>query len=902
MLTLAEKIPSPETQSEASSLEYALAHADKATPMMEQYLALKAEHKEYVLFYRMGDFYELFFDDALIASQTLDIALTKRGQHAERDIPMCGVPFHASENYLERLIASGLKVAICEQTEDPAEAKKRGSKSVVRREVVRIVTPGTITEDSLLDARETNYLAAIADAGGEFALSWADITTGEFHVAPVSPAHMAMELARLQPKEILINERMFTHTPWQDMWKEWNTRLTIQPNAGFDALKAERQLLAHFELAAMDALGDFTRAETTACGVLLDYIALTQKQPLPRLDRPQKENVAGFMAIDAATRANLELTQTLQGSRKGSLLDAIDYTTTAVGARLLSQHLAAPLTHKDTIHARLDVVEFFLKQERLRDDMRRILKACPDFERAVSRLCLGRGGPRDMATLHQALILLREVKTALLEQAKLPPLLQEHMARLNNFDRLIELFDRGLADSVPLLARDGGFVRSGFHGALDNFRRLRDEARHVIAQLEARYRQETGISALKIKHNNVLGYFIEITQMHEKKVLESFIHRQTLANNMRYTTVELSELERNITEAADKTLKLELELYGEWLQLIQQEAEALLRAARAQAAIDVALSHAELASLWHYCRPVVDESLNFAISGGRHPVVEQTLKKREGTQFIRNGCDLSTHQRLWLITGANMAGKSTFLRQNALIAILAQIGGFVPAERAHIGMVDKLFSRVGAADDLARGRSTFMVEMVETATILNNASTRSLVILDEIGRGTATFDGLSIAWAAVEYLHNTNQCRALFATHYHELNALTAQLPALSPHTMKVKAWKGDVVFMHEVVAGAADKSYGIHVAKLAGLPPAVISRANQILKELEEKSVNAHDMVNAMPLFAHHQEPVAEETAPDPHDEVVEALKAIHPDELSPREALNALYELKKRFPNLIS
>ena len=886
---------SPET-----AVDAALQQSAPATPMMQQYLELKAAHRDYLLFYRMGDFYELFFDDAVKASEVLDIALTKRGKHAGEDIAMCGVPFHAADGYLEKLIASGCKVAICEQMEDPAEAKKRGSKSVVKRDVVRIVTPGTITEDTLLDARSANYLCAVAKASGAWACAWVDISTGDFHVMSLEPSQLGIELARLAPKEIILAEASFEEEMLQDVWREWKDRLTIQPASFFDSKKGERLLKDEYKVAVLDSFGDLTRADIAACGALLDYVQLTQKTTLPRLDAPTKETVANFMAIDAATRANLELTQTLGGSRKGSLLHVIDRTVTSGGARLLASHLATPLTDPAVIGERLNAVEYAVDNAALRDRLRERLRACPDLERALSRLCLGRGGPRDLLTIKDGLTAAHEIKLHLWQvENPLPARLVNLRDALGSHEQLMHTLSNAVKPDAGFLTRDGNFIREGYHGALDEFRTLRDEGRRVIATLQSRYQQETGINSLKIKHNNVLGYFIEITQMHEKKVLDSFIHRQTLVGNMRYSTVELSELERKISEAADKALKLELQLFDELLARIREQAEPITAAARALAGIDVSLALAELAVQCRYTRPTVDDSTAFAISGGRHPVVEAHLQKDGSPAFVGNDCDLADTQRLWLLTGPNMAGKSTFLRQNALIAILAQMGSFVPAESAHIGVVDRLFSRVGAADDLARGRSTFMVEMVETATILNNATGRSLVILDEIGRGTATYDGLSIAWAVVEYLHNVSCCRALFATHYHELTVLSETLPALSCHTMKVKEWKGEVVFLHEVIAGAADRSYGIHVAKLAGLPAGVISRANSILASLEEDNGRKRSprLADTLPLFAFgvSKDP-APALAPEPSPAET-ALREINPDELSPKQALEILYVLKAKL-----
>lgn len=885
---------------ESSALAIALKNRDDATPMMQQFLELKAHHPDYLLFYRMGDFYELFFDDAVTASALLDIALTKRGKHAGMEIPMCGVPFHAYEGYLEKLIEKGCKVAICEQLEAPEEAKKRGSKSVVKRGVVRIVTPGTLTEDTLLDARAANYLAAIAKAGNQFALAWVDISTGEFHVLEMQAGQIGMELARLQPKEIILPEALYLEDALHAQWQDWKAQLTLQPKSFFDSQKGERLLKEEYDVAVLDGFGSLNRADIAACGALLDYVRLTQKDCLPRLDPPHKAVASGFMAIDAATRANLELTGTLSGSRKGSLLSIIDRTVSAGGARLLASQLSTPLTDPEAITERLNAVEYALDHTTLRDTLRDALRHCPDMERALSRICVGRGGPRDLLTVKDGLACAHAIKHTLWSvEAPLPALMENLREALGTHEVLMDVLSRAIRPDCGLLARDGNFIQAGFHAALDEFRTLRDEARRVVAGLQSRYQSETGISTLKIKHNNVLGYFIEITQAHEKKVLDSFIHRQTLANNMRYTTVELSELERKISEAADKAQRLELEIFAGLVDQITMAASEISHAARGLAGVDTSFALAELAASQHYTRPTIDGSTAFAIENGRHPVVEAHLAKEGGHAFVGNGCDLADAHRLWLLTGPNMAGKSTFLRQNALIAILAQMGSFVPADKAHIGVVDRLFSRVGAADDLARGRSTFMVEMVETATILNNATDRSLVILDEIGRGTATYDGLSIAWAVVEHLHNVNRCRALFATHYHELTVLAETLPALSPHTMKVKEWKGEVVFLHEVMSGTADRSYGIHVAKLAGLPGAVIQRASAILSGLEADKGNSRSprLADTMPLFAFG---AASTTAPasEPEPSEVEAeLSQVNADELTPKAALELIYSLKGKL-----
>jgi DNA mismatch repair protein MutS len=863
-----------------------------ATPAMQQYMALKSAHKDYLLFYRMGDFYELFFDDAVKASQILDIALTKRGKHAGEDIPMCGVPVHSSDMYLERLIVSGCKVAVCEQMEDPAEAKKRGYKAIVQRDVVRIVTPGTLTEETLLDARQANFLAALAESEGQLSMAWLDISTGEFFVSNVAAANLGAELSRIAPKEILLADTLSQAAHMQNITQEWKAKLTLQPASVFDARRSERLLKETYAVTSLEAFGSFTSAQMAACGALLDYVRLTQKASLPRLDAPKILQSSEHMLIDAASQRNLELMVTLSGEKKGSLFSVIDETVTSAGARLLAGWLMSPSTDVSRIRARQDAVACLLDDSGLRDKIRGFLKECADIERAISRLSMARGGPRDILAVMQGLLCAHRVRVQM-EAATLPAALEALRNRFGGHEALIEKLGLAIKPDCGLFARDGNFIAEGYDAPLDEFRRLRDEGKKVIADLQQKYIAQTGINTLKIRFNNVLGYYIEITQAHQSKMTPDFIHRQTLVGNMRYTTVELSELERKIGEAADKALKLELELFAQLVADIQSAQERIVATARALAALDAFAGLAQLAKERRYTRPQVDGSIAFDIKGGRHPVVEASLEHSTHTPFIGNDCQLEEAQRLWLLTGPNMAGKSTFLRQNALIAILAQMGSFVPAESAHIGMVDRLFSRVGAADDLARGRSTFMVEMVETATILHQATSRSLVILDEIGRGTATFDGLSIAWAVIEHLHNHTQCRTLFATHYHELTGLTESLNALSCHTMKVKEWKGDLVFLHEVGEGAADRSYGIHVAKLAGLPAQVLSRAADILHQLEKQQVGAKELPASLPLFSYA--PAASEPVVDSKAQaVMDELKMLSPDSLTPKQALDLLYKIK--------
>jgi DNA mismatch repair protein MutS len=862
---------------------------------MAQYLDIKEANPGCLLFFRMGDFFELFFDDAVAAAQALDIALTKRGRHDGADIPMCGVPVHTAETYLARLIRAGFKVAICDQVEDPAEARRRGAKGPVRRAVTRLVTAGTLTEEGLLDARRHNYLAGIAEAAGEIGLAWLDLSTGAFVLAPTSEAAVAGDLARLSPGEILVPERMLTRPALFELFAEWKPALTPLPNPRFESEGGRRRLENFYGVGALDGFGNFGRAELAAGGAVVDYVTLTQQGGAPHLEPPRRVVPGSVMQIDAATRRNLELVATLSGERKGSLLTIIDRTATAAGARLLADHLAAPLTEPAAIAERLDAIQFFIERPELRTELRERLGHCPDIERALTRLSLGRGGPRDLAALCRALGETAAARDMLAAPGLVP--LPERLAGarrgLGEHGVLVERLSRALAAELPLFARDGGFIAAGYSEELDELRALRDESRRMIAALQARYAGDTGIGALKIRHNNVIGYYVEVSANHAAKLGTEFIHRQTMAGAQRYTTAELVDLETRIASAAERALALELRLYEDLVGEVMARRSEIAAAATALAIIDLAAALAVLAAEAEWVRPVVEDGAAFEIQRGRHPTVEATLAAAgNGGGFVANDCVLGD-DRVWLVTGPNMAGKSTFLRQNALIAILAQMGSYVPARAARVGVVARLFSRVGAADDLARGRSTFMVEMVETAAILNQAGPRSFVILDEIGRGTATFDGLSIAWAALEHLHEVNRCRTLFATHYHELTALAAKLPALACHTMRVKEWKGDVVFLHEVGPGTADRSYGIHVAKLAGLPQSVTARAEEVLGVLEkgEQGGALARLADDLPLFS----AARRRAEPAPHESPIEALlHEIRPDELTPREALDILYRLR--------
>jgi DNA mismatch repair protein MutS len=907
------------------------------TPMMAQYAEIKAANPGCLLFYRMGDFFEMFFKDAEIASQALGIMLTKRGKHLGEDIPMCGVPVARADEYLQKLIAQGIRVAVCEQLEDPAEAKKRGAKSVVKRDVVRLVTPGTITEEALLDARANNFLTALhqipagegggksgAASGFRYALAAVDISTGEFFVGETAEADLPGELARFSPREVILSDTIDGDKELAAIIEHVGAARTPAPRAYFASLAGEEALKAALGVSMLEGYGGFSRGELAAIGALLKYVEITQIGKRPALRPPRRAGSGDALMIDAATRINLELTRSARGETRGSLLWAIDRTVTAPGARELASRLSSPLRDTLAINARLDAVAFLIGEPGARGSLRGVLKALPDMARAISRLALGRGGPRDLGGVREGLRAV-EVTAQALDEVRgvkgLPSELQSVFDRVQLDGALGAALDGALTDELPYLKRDGGFIRDGYRAELDENRRMRDGGRGFIAELQGKYAAETGIKTLKLRHNNVLGYFIEVSvnaagAMQKPPHSEKFRHRQTMSNAMRFATDELAEVETRILGAAERALGLELEIFDELVRKVSEAERELSAAACAMAELDCCAGLAELAAEQNYARPVVDQSAAFIIEGGRHPVVEQALAKAQSGPFIENDCVLSAPEgngkrggaaRLWLVTGPNMAGKSTFLRQNALIAILAQIGSYTPARRVHIGVIDRLFSRVGASDDLARGRSTFMVEMVETAAILNQATERSLVILDEIGRGTATFDGLSIAWAVAEHLCSSNRCRALFATHYHELTALAGRMQGVANVTVAVKEWKDGIVFLHQVVPGAADGSYGIQVARLAGLPKAVIARAREVLKRLEgggHKS-GGGDPFADLPLFAAMKpvaaavEPQAAEPEPEPAapagpSPLEEALDGIDPDAMTPRDALAALYRLK--------
>lgn len=875
-----------------------------ATPFMAQYLTAKAGQPDAILFFRMGDFYELFFKDAEIAAAALGITLTKRGKHNGDDIPMAGVPVHALDGYLARLIRQGFKAAICEQLEDPAEAKKRGGKAVVHRGVVRVVTPGTLTEDSLLDARGANRLAAVAVRKGRAAVAVVELSAGAVDVVACSLEDLGATLSSFRPSEVLVPDRLFSDEATKDALNGSGGVVQALPQALAEPVGAKARVERLYGVASLDGFGAFEEAEVSALGLIAAYLETTQAGKIPALTPPRRTGDTGFLAIDPATRLSLEIDRTQRGEREGSLLASIDRTVTSGGARALAERVARPLRDPVAINHGLDAVEWLLERRDLRRDLRDGLKACSDVARAVSRLVLGRGGPRDLAGIRNGLSIAEGIAGLFPPVADPltgpPPRIASCVDRLTltpDLGRLLVDLAEGLIAEPPHLARDGGFVNPDFRPELDEARRLRDDSRRVVADLEARAVAESGV-AFKIKHNAVLGYFLETSAKAAEPLLRPtgespFIHRQTLANQVRFTTVELSELDAKISQAGHRALAIEGETFEIWRRTVQSLAQPLQAVAEALAELDAHAALAEWAQEVGAVRPHVDDTLCFEVAAGRHPVVEAAVKAA-GDPYTPNDCRLdgsgAAGARLSIVTGPNMAGKSTFLRQNALLVVLAQAGAFVPAKSMRLGVVDRLFSRVGAGDDLARGRSTFMMEMVETAAILTQATEHSFVVLDEIGRGTATYDGLAIAWATTEALHDRNRARTLFATHYHELAVLETRLAHVCNLSMRAKEWNGELVFLHEAAPGAADRSYGVQVARLAGVPGPVVARAREVLDRLEgEKTAGAN--LTDLPLFA-----MAEPAAPEPvrPSMVEDALQGIEPDELSPREALEALYRLK--------
>lgn len=802
----------------------------KETPIMAQYQSIKIQHPGCLLFFRLGEFYELFFEDAKIASAALDIVLTARDKTEEDPVPMCGVPVHASENYIARLIKKGFHVALCEQVE---RVQDKVGKGPIKREVVRIITPGTLVEDTLLESGRNNFLMAIGEDPTTQTLSMAsvDISTGDFFIETHAKTELTSVLARLNPQEILLPEPLLDTPQWKALWSEWKTKITTIPSSRLDPRNGEERLMSFFKVQTLRGFGTFSSQEIAVAGALLDYVLLSQKRHVLCIARPQRLEEAQFLNMDAFTRRSLEIVQTFAGEKNGSLVEVLDHTLTPMGARLFFLRLTHPIKDREALQSRLDSVEFFVNHPELRGVLRTLLRGVLDIERALSRLLLGKGSPKDMGAIRTTLLVLPTL-TVLLKEAPLSEELAALLTHLTAPQEIANLLNRALQTELPLFLRDGGVIAPGYNKTLDEYRTLKLQEETIVQQLQKKYADETGLSTLKIRYNQIIGYYIEVSLQAASKVPFHFIVRQSLVSSMRYVTAELTDLEQRLRHASERTLTLEMDLFESLVKQLEESRNLLRSVVQALAILDVSSALGELAATHQYVRPTLETSLAFSIQGGRHPVVERAFQSPFKKPFVKNDCHLNPH-RLWLLTGPNMAGKSTFLRQNALIILMAHVGSFVPADSACIGLVDRLFSRVGAADDLARGYSTFMVEMVETAAILNQATEKSFVIFDEVGRGTATYDGLSLAWSCVEHLSQMLRCRTLFATHYHELTALST-LPEVGLYTLRIREWEKNIVFLHEVIPGSADRSYGLHVARLAGMPESVIQRAETLLKNFE--------------------------------------------------------------------
>ncbi|MDF3047426.1 MAG: mismatch repair protein MutS [Candidatus Midichloriaceae bacterium] len=848
------------------------------TPMMQQYLSIKAEHQDCLLFYRLGDFYELFFDDATTAAPILDVVLTKRGKSEDDHIPMCGVPYHSCNPYISKLLKAGFKIAICEQLESPAEAKKRGAKSVVRREVVRIITAGTILEDHLLESNQDQNLVGIHLLDDELNISSVDITTGRLILQKSSAQSLGNDLVRLKPREILLADKTFNHPIIRKSLDPYKSMLSLRADSLFSSARAAEKIKQFYGILSLDSLGSLDAGEIIVLGSLLEYISYTQKGIKPRLEKPRKLNTSHYLEIDCATRRNLEIMESISGDRKKSVIHVIDKTITPMGSRLFAHHIAFPLANPAAINKRLDVVEFFIRNEAIITSIRELLKSMPDLERLVGKVFAERAHFQDLIMIREGLKCALSIADNLrIHSEALPDILKIALNQIGDFSDVLEVLSKALAANI-MDVQNQKYIKPGFSPKLDGLYVLKTDASSAIQKLLDKYKNLTGINNLKINFNNMLGYFIEVTASQITKInTESFTLRQSMVSSSRYTTKELQDLEREIAECDQNIAAEESEIFTNLCAKVKRISEQIISCAHSIANIDVGSSNAFFARKHKCVRPIVDDSYEFIVEAGRHPLVESYA----GSAFIPNSCTMDASHNLWLITGPNMAGKSTFLRQNAVIIIMAQMGCYVPAKSARIGVVDKLFSRIGASDDISSGHSTFMVEMIETANILNNSTARSFLILDEVGRGTSTKDGLSIAWAILENINNKIKARTLFATHYHELTDLEGVLPNLKCYTMRVKEWDNKVVFIHEVISGKADKSYGIHVAQLAGLPAEVIGRAGELLEVMQNNQASNLNV----------------EVVNDNNTGLADEIRSINFDILTPKAALDLLYSLRGKL-----
>lgn len=795
------------------------------TPMMQQYCSLKEQYKDSLLFYRLGDFYELFYDDAVVASKELGLVLTKRA-----GVPMCGVPWHASEMYLTKLVKNGFRVAICEQLETPQEAKKRGgSKATVERNVTRIVTKGTLVEQAMLSEKSNNFLLAIAGSSSDnFAIAYADVSTGKFLIEELPFDNLLSSISKISPSEILCSDNLLSKKEFLDILSNYKSIVRPIPNTKVSQHYITNRLTKFYGIKFIDVFGKLSKEALEATADIIEYISEVYKSDNISLDFPKLVKSADYMYLDSFTRRSLELTTSQSGDKKSSLLYNIDRTLTSQGGRMLERWLMEPLFDINKINKRLDFVEFFINNRENLEKLRDILSKFPDLERSVARVLINKAGPRDLKSIAVALRGAYQLQDSL----KNFSIFNNLNFYFNELNELVNDLDSALADNLPVFTRDGNFIKKGYDRDLDEYINTLENSESIIKSLQLKYVQETGISSLKIKNNSVIGYFIELSPNFASKVPYNFIHRQSLASALRYTSEELVELANKIYSAESNIKQRELFIFDELIKKILKLTKYIKNISNSISFIDVITSFSKLALDNRYTRPEICKEKILKINQGRHPVVENNLKSKGG-EFIANDCDLDENQHVSILTGPNMGGKSTFLRQNALIIIMAQIGCFVPAQYAKIGVVDRIFSRVGAFDDISSGRSTFMVEMIETATILQHATQNSFVILDEIGRGTSTYDGLAIAWAVVEEIANNIKARTIFATHYHELKSLQKTISRINFLTVSVKEWDGNIIFLHRITPGFADKSYGINVAALAGFPKNVLIRAEELLKKL---------------------------------------------------------------------
>lgn len=869
---------------------------DEMTPMMQQYLTAKRQHPGIIMFFRMGDFYELFFEDARVVASELNIALTTRGKNGGGDIPMCGVPVVSIDYHLAKLVKLGYKVAICEQLETPEEAKKRGYKAIVNRGVTRIVTPGTVTDEAFLSSKEESFLMSIVpfekNSNIEFvSFAVVDVSTDKFVVNTVKPQDFLSVIEQYSPKEVLIPSK-YEESEWFKSVKLYiDGHVTVLPDVKFNKMAEERRLLEYYQVATLESFGISVDSEISACGSIVEYVSVTKCTNTQQLSKPTKISQTKFMIIDAATHRNLEIVHG-QNGKNNTLFQCLDETVTAFGGRCLGSRMVTPIIDKQAINDRLDSVEYFTKNDNLLTQLRQILRGCPDLQRIIVRMKFGKFSPRDIGSIKQGIYVLSQIINSIKDSEFRLENKFSHLD-LPDFSELFDTLSKAVFDDLPVQYKEGAIIRDGYSSELDDLKNLVNNGKGLISDLQVKYASQNGISTLKIKNNNILGWYIEIPLSQKGKAPPEFIHKQTLVNNVRYVTEELVDLQEKLLSASSELVNLESKLINELVELITARSEDFDAAIDYLCRLDIALSMAYIAGMRGYTRPELTEEKVLKIEGGRHPVLELLVD-----DFISNDCDLCDSSRISILTGPNMAGKSTYLRQNALIILMAQIGSFVPANQALIGITDRLFSRIGASDDLAKGRSTFMVEMIETASILNQATDKSFVILDEVGRGTSTYDGISIAWAVVDHIYKINRCRTIFATHYMELTSIKNDIPEMKCQTLKVHESKGKVVFCHSIIDGIADKAYGVYVAKLAGLPKTVVSKANSLLNKLEKYRIsNTKTVGEQLSIFSsnNYDEPEEIEETPD-FSEVIDSIKSVDLNDMTPRAAMEFLYELKSK------